>query len=122
MNTDTKNEQDERSPATPCRKCGALLGWIEGCGEPATYDYEEARELTECFCTRSRDEAIEQVGESLVRLALRHYEAMSKEQQVITHKMSRLQQQLSHTIGSPPDSSSDNDCRRKVCGCKGESQ
>ena len=111
MNTDTKNEQDERSPATPCRKCGALLGWIEGCGYPGEGDYEAARELTECECTQSRDRAIGQVVEALYVLTTgyAHYEAMSKEQQVIAHKMTRLSMQLSN----------DRLCGCKVCGCKG---
>ena len=114
MNTDTKNEQDERSPATPCRKCGALLGWIEGCGYPGEGDYEAARELTECECTRSRDEAIGYLVEALCVLTDAHYEAMSKEQQIITHKISRLSQKLSNDKLKLK--------ANKVCECKGASK
>jgi len=36
--------------AEPCPKCGALLGWIDGCGEEGAFDYEPTQFLTECLC------------------------------------------------------------------------
>ena len=63
MNKNKENE-NERSPAKPCRRCGALLGWISGCGNAGDYDYEPEQKLTECICTRSRDEVCGCKGES----------------------------------------------------------
>ncbi len=47
---------NEKNMARPCPKCGALIGWISGCGTEGDFDYEPARILTDCFCTMGDDE------------------------------------------------------------------
>jgi hypothetical protein len=94
MNTEIENE-NERSLAKPCSKCGALLGWISGCGEPGAYDYEPDQQQTACCCTVARDEAIRDVAEALYLLGDLHAESLSEEQGEIVCQMAALSRRLS---------------------------